>query len=541
MLYVIKRAVLVILKFHCIRVIFKFLYGIFYPLFKYIKHPDYIVCDVFIFLNSFMRYISSRVPINVQNPFFEGSRSRNSFFSEFDESKNPLVQISEKIPLRTGALTGNCDQSILICNKNIPYFLECLLWSAHKLDCPIKISLPSNGFSITVFGFSIFAKILIVFLRVRFVRVSEFVFEYHKEFENNFAGHVFIYGIKRNGSISVRSNRVYLKEFFPHMFDEVYPSPKIEAGNWCFDTAWPIDVVYTWVDGSDPKWIELWNKTFLNKDIDQERYISKNELKYSLRALCKFLPWFNCVYIVSNCKRPTWLKDHPKVIWVYHEEIFPDKSVLPNFNSHAIESCLHNIPNLSEHFIYLNDDFLVTAPSYPHDYFDMSGRTVVNLTSRRIVHKKHKPIISGYDSYFFIACVNSMELMSEYEYFRNFLSLHEHTPYPLKKSIMNEIEQLFQEELQKTRAARIRTENDISLTYFLHHHYALHRGMAVNRERTSPYCINDLSSIKVKSSRTLTMFNYHLVHYARETDNGKNISLYFKLMNREFPNPCVFG
>src|SRR6185437_13294000 len=52
-----------------------------------------------------------------------------------------------------------------------------------------------------------------------------------------------------------------------------------------------------------------------------------------------------------------------------HTEIFKDKKDLPTFNSQAIESNLHRIPHLAEHFIYFNDDFFLGAPVQHKDFF----------------------------------------------------------------------------------------------------------------------------------------------------------------------------
>uniref|UniRef100_A0A1I8IBY8 Stealth_CR2 domain-containing protein n=1 Tax=Macrostomum lignano TaxID=282301 RepID=A0A1I8IBY8_9PLAT len=50
-------------------------------------------------------------------------------------------------------------------------------------------------------------------------------------------------------------------------------------------------------------------------------------------------------------------------------EIFPNKSHLPTFNAPAIESHLHRIPGLSDHFLYFNDDVFLTKPVHPHDFY----------------------------------------------------------------------------------------------------------------------------------------------------------------------------
>lgn len=128
----------------------------------------------------------------------------------------------------------------------------------------------------------------------------------------------------------------------------------------------PIDVVYTWVNGSDPKFIEslqsLPNEikrgefTF-SKDMRLSRYAENGYLKYSLRSLLLYADWVRHIFIVTNGQVPYWLNlDNPKVSIVTHSEIFLNKSNLPTFNSIAIEMNLHRIPGLSRRFIYLNDD-----------------------------------------------------------------------------------------------------------------------------------------------------------------------------------------
>src|SRR5690606_13520715 len=138
-------------------------------------------------------------------------------------------------------------------------------------------------------------------------------------------------------------------------------------------------VVYTWVNSGDPAWqaahrrysgeFEVHNPSANNA----ERYIDREELRYSMRTLWMFAPFVRNIYLVTADQRPAWLVDHPRVTLVSHREIFPDPDMLPTFNSHAIESCLHRIPGLSEHFIYLNDDVFLGREVSAHDFFTMAG------------------------------------------------------------------------------------------------------------------------------------------------------------------------
>lgn len=139
-----------------------------------------------------------------------------------------------------------------------------------------------------------------------------------------------------------------------------------------------IDVVYTWVNGSDTKFLlELQRYSRVNlsgdRDVSEQRFSDKYELKFSLRSLEKFAPWVRHVFIVTNGQIPYWLNlDYEKVTVVHHKEIFPNSYDLPTFSSPAIESHLHRIPGLSERFIYFNDDVFLGTETYIDDFYSNS-------------------------------------------------------------------------------------------------------------------------------------------------------------------------
>ncbi|XP_037827528.1 N-acetylglucosamine-1-phosphotransferase subunits alpha/beta isoform X1 [Lucilia sericata] len=135
----------------------------------------------------------------------------------------------------------------------------------------------------------------------------------------------------------------------------------------------PIDVVYTWVNGSDPAFISSIKK--YDPNFDPARFDDKNELKYSLRSVEKFAPWVRNIYIVTNGQIPKWLDlTNERVKIVSHEILAPNSQWLPTFSSAAIETFIHRIPNLSKRFLYLNDDIFLGSELYPEDlYTDSEG------------------------------------------------------------------------------------------------------------------------------------------------------------------------
>ena len=134
-----------------------------------------------------------------------------------------------------------------------------------------------------------------------------------------------------------------------------------------------IDFVITWVDGSDPLWVKEFNKySSLKKNVDKRacNYRDFNLLKYWFRGVDKFAPWVNKVYFITCGQKPDWLNvNYVKLVWIKHQDYIP-QSVLPLFNSRAIEIGLHKIPELSEHFVYFNDDFYLINQIQPDFFFN---------------------------------------------------------------------------------------------------------------------------------------------------------------------------
>lgn len=146
-----------------------------------------------------------------------------------------------------------------------------------------------------------------------------------------------------------------------------------------------IDLVYLWCDGNDAAWREkklFWQKKYGNMTDDAAgecRFVEHDELKFSLRSVEMYMPWINHIFIVTDGQVPAWLNtDNPKISIVDHKEIMP-ADALPTFNSSAIEACLHNIPGLSEHFLFANDDMFVGRPLEPDFFFAPDGRPYVFL------------------------------------------------------------------------------------------------------------------------------------------------------------------
>lgn len=133
----------------------------------------------------------------------------------------------------------------------------------------------------------------------------------------------------------------------------------------------PIDFVVTWVDGNDVVWQQEKAKYAppSKKGNTDARYREWNQFMYWFRAVEKYAPWVRKVHLITWGHLPPWLNtSHPKLKIVKHTEYIPER-YLPSFNSIPIELNIHRIPDLSEHFIYFNDDMYLTRPVVPTDFF----------------------------------------------------------------------------------------------------------------------------------------------------------------------------
>lgn len=136
-----------------------------------------------------------------------------------------------------------------------------------------------------------------------------------------------------------------------------------------------IDVVIPWVDPTDKEWQASKNKFLkdLNNDkVDnsENRFRDWDNFRYVFRGIDKFMPWVHKIYIITCGQVPDWMNKEAddRLVIVNHSDYIP-KEYLPTFSSHPIELNLHRIKELSEHFIYLNDDYFVINETSPEDFF----------------------------------------------------------------------------------------------------------------------------------------------------------------------------
>lgn len=268
-------------------------------------------------------------------------------------------------------------------------------------------------------------------------------------------------------------------------------SKSVSSGDHHDEPPFPIDVVYTWVDDQDPVWRKQYAETLQSYDQDAldgqaaipARFRNRGELRYSLRSLALHADFVRYVFIVTAGQVPSWLnQEAPNVRVVPHEEIL-EPECLPTFNSHAIESGLHRIEGLAEHYLYLNDDFFFGRDCSASTFFTSNGLMKLFPDERATVpagppSAADRPVDS--------ASKNTRELMhAEYD----LLVEHklQHAPYSQRRSVIAEMEDRFPLVFKQTARNPFRHHTDVNIASCLSHYYAFANGGAVPGHVPSGY------------------------------------------------------
>jgi hypothetical protein len=245
-----------------------------------------------------------------------------------------------------------------------------------------------------------------------------------------------------------------------------------------------VDVVYTWVNDSDPEWRA--QKEFYLPATEQtngsvsraghsERFRNRDELRYSLRSIELFVPWVRNIYIVTADQKPEWLNlEHPKIRLVSHRDIFKNPSDLPTFNSSAIETQLHHIDGLAPHFIYFNDDVFMGRPCSANTFFLPNGILKFFPSSQRVY--EYDTDVSREE--YLVADRNAIELFKrDFGRFGRLLMLH--VPHPSGRELLFELEQRYARAFDECTTQRFRSARDLRPISFMQQHYGFFRHKAV--------------------------------------------------------------
>lgn len=253
---------------------------------------------------------------------------------------------------------------------------------------------------------------------------------------------------------------------------------------------YPIDFVVTWVDDSDEEWLKEKQK-YHNTEIKGngvERYRDWNQFFYWFRAVEKFAPWVRKIHLVTYGHLPKWLNlKHEKINIVRHGDFIP-KEYLPVFSVNPIELNFHRINDLSEYFVYFNDDVFLNKSVEKSDFFKNKFPKYCGIVSPLKNYGYNGPFahmmlsnLGLVNDYFDVyACIEKnpeLWFNKQYKsYFRfqrlayieNYLfgMYYPHLGAPLRKSTIKKVWDAFPKELDATCHHRFRSALDVQQHIF---------------------------------------------------------------------------
>lgn len=295
------------------------------------------------------------------------------------------------------------------------------------------------------------------------------------------------------------------------------------------NTPYPIDIVYTWAGE--------------NNNINNTRESYHNELQFSLRSVFEYMPWFNKIYIIINTpvekNKPSWFNEKykDKIVLLDQKDIFPKEKhyLLPCKDSNIIESYLCNIPNLEEHFIYMNDDFIINS--------DVSWDTFYYY-DKILLHKNVK--------YYNKLNFNTKMNFNNYPYGYTYQNYHPHIPYAFTKTTYNNFLNEYKDWISWIRSSNYKKRLNIDSCYDyglykpcqqLHYPYRIYLYKnnlgKISKNLYDVYLFGDNNFLL-----NIQLYYFDILYKARfltiNNANQNTKKLIYNFLNKKFPHKLYF-
>ena len=305
-----------------------------------------------------------------------------------------------------------------------------------------------------------------------------------------------------------------------------------------------VDLVYLWVDDTDYYWKEKKKKyesTIKNNDkdaIDNCRFYNNDELKFSLRSVAQNAPWINKIFIITDNQIPEWINiEHPKIKIIDHREIIPNEK-LPLFNSCAIESRIPYIKELSEFFIYANDDCFIWKP-IDKDFFFLGDKPICRM-DKKLKYKKVYNHLYGYTIFNMYKLVEKRFFVWFYPYFPH------HNIDAYRKSLFLECIKEYESEFSQTLNNRFRNFSDVQRIIVSFYSLAKNKAVIKNKQsfierllkKEQDSCVISLKKSTISRIKKIKS-KLVCINDNRKTTDNERLKVH-KLLEEIFPNKSEY-
>ena len=216
-----------------------------------------------------------------------------------------------------------------------------------------------------------------------------------------------------------------------------------------------------------------------------------------------------------------------------HEDIFK-KEDLPTYNSNAIEANLCNISELSDIFIYFNDDFFLGNNIYYDDIFTLDNKIKLYQEKKYNQNILNCDVKNQKNGYYAALCNSNTLLNKKFTFSKNRLLPH-HQMKIFSKEILSRLYELFPYEMRLTTSNSFRSYNDLYIAL-------VHNTVAE---------IYNIGKPVVSTNQKLVNLNkpfkdWNLMHIKKKkffclnNATNKDFNRITKFLEKKFPKPSKF-
>lgn len=291
-----------------------------------------------------------------------------------------------------------------------------------------------------------------------------------------------------------------------------------------------VDLVISYVDNSNNEW--KYNCSKYTKTADARFFrVGKNQLRYVLRSVEQNLPFINQVFLIVQNKSevPDYI-DTEKVRVVTHDTFIP-KKYLPTFNINTILTFLAEIPDLSEHFIYTEDDIFILNELTVDDFF-VKDKTITRY--HKLIFESNRP--NSFES-IVMNCNQLVFGKSKTDMWNEGFTIKpHHTLRPYKKSVYR---QCIDKYWNKIESCLTRFRSPLNYSNYIVDLYSYKNGDAIDSTTFKNNGIYNNASneeivIKANSADTICILDHFI-----DVDIFENKTL-INLFKTKFPNVCKY-
>lgn len=240
-----------------------------------------------------------------------------------------------------------------------------------------------------------------------------------------------------------------------------------------------IDFVLLYVNPKDSLWLKsaekhgVFEQTISN---GRMRFDDDNTIELAVDSIRKYCDFANDIYLVVCAKRQVPKSLLNKVKIITHRDFIPRK-YLPTFSALCIECFLPFLPNVSNEFIFMNDDMIFTSPVKYEDFFcddiPLANISVGNVIKRGFMfHQNCYEIIMGKHA-------NSHAIHSQ------------HGPTPFNKSLLMNCYKKYEKEILDSITPLRRSANNIGQYFYSFYLFCNHYVGNIRLNHKTLFGIND--------------------------------------------------